>query len=259
MRCKNLASTTRVLELGRRIELPGGPRAVLLLHGWTGWPGRVAPLAARLNQAGHTVVVPRLPGHGTTMADMLQTSADDWLRRAVDEYLDLTDRFEHVDVAGTSMGAILAVLLATMFDIDRVALLAPAFLTRNRMIPLAPLLKKIIRRIPGDWDPEGETDPRAIEIGREYATYSYTAMVSELVRLQRRGRRELPRLTAATLVVVSLSDQSVPPRVAELIEERSNAREFRRVVVERSNHQLSEHVDREAVADAVVDWFADQR
>jgi len=193
------------------------------------------------------------------MADMLQTTADDWLRRAVDEYLDLRDRFEHVDVAGTSMGAILAVLLSTMFDIDRIALLAPALLTRNRLIPLAPLLKRVIRRIPGDWDPERETDPRSVEIGREYATYNYTSMVSELVRLQRRGRHALPRLTAATLVVVSLSDQSVPPRVADLIEKRSNAREFRRVVVERSNHQLSEHVDREAVADAVVDWFAVRR
>ena len=259
MRFKKLASTTRVLELGRRIELAGGPNAVLLLHGWTGWTGRVAPLAHRLNQAGHTVIVPRLPGHGTSMADMLQTNADDWLRRAVDEYLDLSDRFERIDVAGTSMGAILAVLLASMFDIDRVALLAPAFLTRNRLIPFAPILKRIVRRIPGDWNPERETDPRAVEIGKQYATYTYTAMVSELVRLQRRGRRALPRHTAETLVVVSLSDQSVPPRVADLIEKRSNARAFKRVVVERSNHQLSEHVDREAVADAVVDWFADRR
>lgn len=193
------------------------------------------------------------------MADMLQTDADDWLRCAVDEYLDLSDRFEHVDVAGTSMGAILATMLATMFDIDRVALLAPAFMTRNRLIPLTPFLKRIIRRIPGDFDPEKETDPRAAEIRREYATYTYTATVAELVRLQRRGRRALPQLTAKTLVIVSLADQSVPARVSELIRERSNARDFKLVVVERSNHQLSEHIDRDAVADAVVDWFGERR
>ncbi|MFW6313494.1 MAG: alpha/beta hydrolase [Spirochaetota bacterium] len=259
MRFSTLASTTRVLEMGRRIELPGGPHAVLLLHGWTGWPGRVAPLAEALNQAGHTVVVPRLPGHGTSMADMLQTNADDWLRRAIDEYLDLSDRFDHVDIAGTSMGAILATIVASVFDIDRVALLAPAFLNRDRRILLAPFLKRIIRRIPGDWNPDQETDPRTVEIGKEYATYTYTPMASELLRLQRRGRRALAGLTAETLVIVSLADESVPPRVAELIRRKSSARKFKLVVVERSNHQICEHVEREAVAEAVVEWFAERR
>jgi carboxylesterase len=259
MRLNHIPEDTRVLELGRRIELTGGQPAVLLLHGWTGWPGRVAPLARRLNEAGHTVVVPRLPGHGTSMADMLQTRATDWLRCAIDEYLDLRDRFDRVYVAGTSMGAVLATVVATTFDVPRVALLAPAFVNRNRLIHLTPFLKWVVRRVRGDWSEVEETDPRAVEIAREYATYNYTAMAAELLRVQKLGRRVLRSLTALTLVVVSLADQSVPPGVAELIRARSRAREFHTVVVERSNHQLCEHVDRQAVADAVVDWFADRR
>lgn len=255
MRYRGIPRDTRVLELGRRIDLDGGPTAVLALHGWTGWPGRLAYLAERLNEAGFTVRVPRLPGHGTNMRDMLQTRAEDWMRRAVDEYLDLRDRHERVLLVGTSMGAILASMLAAQFDVERLALLAPAFTNRNRLILLSPLVTRIVPRIRGDWREKDETDPRAVEIGREYSTYNYTRMAAELLKVQRAGRRALGRVTAETLVVVSTSDGAVPPSVVRMIEARSGARRFESVVVERSNHQLAEHVDRETVAGAVVEWF----
>lgn len=257
MRGSTIDGATRVLELGRRIELEGGPQAALLFHGWTGWPGRLAHLADRLHGSGMTVVVPRLPGHGTNMADMLSTRAEDWLRRAVDEYLDLRDRYETVHVAGLSMGGILAAIVGARFDVPRVALLAPAFQARNRFLALAPLARWIVRRVPGSWDPEGESDPRARVIGSEYASWNYLNMAGELHRLQRVGTNALPDLRSDTLVVVSLADGSVPPSVADLVERRSNARRFKRVVVERSNHQLAEHRDRDAVVSAVDEWFTE--
>jgi carboxylesterase len=255
MRYRRIPRDTRVGELGRRIDLRGGSSAVLALHGWTGWPGRLAYLAERLNDAGFTVSVPRLPGHGTNVGDMLQTRARDWVRCAVDEYLDLCDQHERVFVVGTSMGALLASMLAAHFDAERIALLAPAFTNRNRLILLAPFVTRIVPRIRGDWREEQETDPRAVALAREYSTYNYTRMAAELLKLQRAGRRILPELTAETLVVVSTADPAVPQSVVKLIESRSCARRFEAVVVERSNHQLAEHVDRETVAGAVVDWF----
>ena len=170
-----------MLDLGRRIDLAGGPTAVLALHGWTGWPGRLAYLADRLNDAGFTVTVPRLPGHGTNMRDLLQTTAEDWIRCAVDEYLDLSRRHERVFVVGTSMGAILAAMIAAHFDVPRAALLAPAFTNRNRLILLSPYLKRIVPRVRSNWREADETDPRAAELGREYATYNYTKTVAELL------------------------------------------------------------------------------
>lgn len=255
MRIMKIPATTRVQELGRRIALEGGPRAVLLYHGWTGWPGRLSHLAGRLNEAGYTVVVPRLPGHGTNMADMLQTRAEDWVRSAVDEYLDLADRFDQIYLAGTSMGGVIATLVAVRFNVARLALLAPAFATRNRFVGLSPFLKRLVPSIRTSWQEDKETDPRVVALGREYSTHNYTSMIAELVRIQRTGRRSLRDLKADTLVVVSLADQSVPPGVADLVEERARHARVERVTVERSNHQLSEHVDRDVVADAVVSWF----
>ncbi len=258
MRLSRIPESTAVCELGRRIELRGGPQAVLLFHGWTGWPGRLAQLAERLHEAGHTVVVPRLPGHGTSMRDMLETDASVWLRRAIDEYLDLNAQYPGAYLAGTSMGAILAAIVAARFNVERVALLAPAFRNTRRSIVLAPFFRRIVPRVRGDWREDHESDPRAREMGREYAAYHYTAMAAEMLRMQRIGLRALADLRAETLVVVSRSDRAVPPGVAELIARRSSAARLETVVVDRSNHHLAEHVDRDIVADAVVRWFADR-
>ncbi len=255
MRIDRVPADTRIHELGRRIELSGGPQAILLIHGWTGWPARLAPLAHRLHEAGFTVVVPRLPGHGTNMRDMLQTDAETWLRCAMDEYLDLAARHESVGVAGTSMGAILAAMVAARFGVPRVALLAPAFRNSRRSIALSPLVKRIIPRVRSDWREEDEPDPRVREIGREYATFNHTAMAAELFRLQRAGRRALSDLRSETLVVVSRRDATVPVDVADMILRRCNAIRFETCVVENSNHHLAENVDREQVADAVLRWF----
>ena len=190
------------------------------------------------------------------MRDMLETDASAWLRRAVDEYFDLNAQYPGVYLAGTSMGAILAAVIAARFDVRRVALLAPAFRNTRRSIILAPYLRRIIPRVRGDWREDHESDPRAREMGREYATYNYTAMAAEMLRMQRIGLRALPDLRAETLVVVSRADRTVPLGVAELIERRSSAARVETVIVDRSNHHLAEHIDRDIVADAVVRWFA---
>ena len=57
---------------------PGGPHGVLVLHGFTGNPQSMRPLAEALAKAGLTVDMPLLPGHGTAVEDMLPTRWEDW-------------------------------------------------------------------------------------------------------------------------------------------------------------------------------------
>ena len=91
----------------------GGPVGVLVVHGFTGNPQSMRPLAEALAAAGCTVSLPLLPGHGTRVEDMLPTRWEDWSAAAERAYDELAARCEAVCLAGLSMGGTLALWLAT--------------------------------------------------------------------------------------------------------------------------------------------------
>lgn len=85
---------------------------VLVLHGFTGSPGTMAPLSDGLCAAGFEVLAPTLPGHGTTVEEMVDTRWSDWSDAADAAYVELAGRCDRVVVAGLSMGGTLTCWLA---------------------------------------------------------------------------------------------------------------------------------------------------
>lgn len=146
-------------------------QAVLLIHGYTGGPHDMGYLAQRLQEAGYLVSVPRLPGHGTSLEDFLQSDAHDWLRASLDAFLDLKSEGLPVHIAGLSMGGVLTAILAAYLSPKSAILAAPALLTSNPILPLTPFLKLFIRK----WErkrkkpyKDPELTPLADEYGRFY-------------------------------------------------------------------------------------------
>lgn len=90
-----------------------GDVGVLVVHGFTGNPQSMRPLAEAFAAAGFTVSMPLLPGHGTQVEDMLPTRWADWSGAAEAAYAALAGRTRTVVVAGLSMGGTLAAWLGT--------------------------------------------------------------------------------------------------------------------------------------------------
>lgn len=90
-------------------ERPDAPGA-LVIHGFTGNPGSMRGLAEAFAGAGFHVEMPCLPGHGTTVDDMLTTGWADWAGEAEAAYQRLVARVtaDRVVVAGLSMGGSLS-------------------------------------------------------------------------------------------------------------------------------------------------------
>ncbi len=65
------------------------------------------PLAMAFADAGFAVELPLLPGHGTTVEDMIETGWHDWVGAAEDALARVQARSERVVVAGLSMGGAL--------------------------------------------------------------------------------------------------------------------------------------------------------
>jgi carboxylesterase len=95
------------------MSVEGGPVGVLVLHGFTGNPMSVRPLAEAAAKAGHGVEMPLLSGHGTVIEDMLPTRWEHWSADAEAAYERLAARSERVVVAGLSMGGSLTLWLAS--------------------------------------------------------------------------------------------------------------------------------------------------
>lgn len=247
--------TTRVVPSAIPLSYEAGERAVLLIHGFTGFPEDMRYLAEELYRSGFTVRVPRLPGHGTDGADFLSTGRRDWLRTVTDEYLDLAAVYREVFVAGLSMGGLLAVLLGATFPIERVALLAPALELRNKFVAFSGLLGLFRKRIRSG--PHEEYENQDMEyISREYWDYIWPGQTWQLLRLQNRARRSLSRLTADLLTIVSEADETVPPTAASMIEVKATRARRRNVVLKTSSHVITRDSEAERVASEVIRFFS---
>jgi carboxylesterase len=94
----------------------GGPNGALVLHGFTGNPNSMKGIGLAFAAAGWAVELPRLPGHGTAIEDMLDTTWADYAGEAEAALDRLAARLPaggQIVVAGLSMGGTLTVWLAT--------------------------------------------------------------------------------------------------------------------------------------------------
>ena len=77
--------------------------------------------------AGYHVELPRLPGHGTTVDEMLTTTWADWSGEAEAAYQRLAARTDRIVIAGLSMGGSLALWTALRHpDVRGLVLVNPA-------------------------------------------------------------------------------------------------------------------------------------
>jgi carboxylesterase len=85
---------------------------VLALHGFTGSPSSVRGIAEAMAAADLHVEAPRLPGHGTDVADMLPTRWSDWVGEVATAHARLAERTDRIVAVGQSMGGSLALWTA---------------------------------------------------------------------------------------------------------------------------------------------------
>lgn len=90
----------------------GGSEGVLLVHGFCGNPFSMRRTAQRLAARGLTVELPLLPGHGTSVEDLVPLRWPDWSGAADEAYTGLRARCQRVAVVGHSMGGTIACWLA---------------------------------------------------------------------------------------------------------------------------------------------------
>ena len=244
--------TDAVLPGCESYAAPGGPRGVLVLHGFTGNPSSMRPLAESLAARGHTVSLPRLPGHGTSVEDLMNTSWVDWSGAALEAYDELAARCEDVAVVGLSMGGGLTALVAEERDPVACVFINPL------VAPPSAELRQGLADLIG----AGLTTIDAIgsDIKREGSTeLSYDATPLECARSLFEGievvYEHLGDVRAPSLLLTSREDHVVTPDNGVALEERATG-PVTRVWLEDSYHVATLDNDQALVERLAAEFIA---
>jgi carboxylesterase len=89
-----------------------GKVGVLLIHGLTGTPTEMKQFGKVIARQGFTVACPEMAGHCSTIEALTKTKWLDWYKSIEVAFDALKEECEHVFIAGLSMGALIALLVA---------------------------------------------------------------------------------------------------------------------------------------------------
>jgi carboxylesterase len=186
----------------------GGTTGALLCHGFTGSPQSLRPWAEYLAEAGLSVRLPRLPGHGTTWQDLSRTRWEDWYAEVDRAFNELQALCGEIFVMGLSMGGCLALRLAELRGgaVSGLVLVNPSVTADTRLFVLAPAMKLVVPSLKGitsDIKKSGVT-----ELGYDRVPVRAAAT---LPGLWRATQARLADVTVPVLVYRSTVDHIVGP------------------------------------------------
>ncbi len=243
-----------------------GGRGVLCLHGFSGTPFEVRPLAEALAGRGFTVSAPLLAGHGTSVSDLGRTHWPDWqasAEDALDRLIGLAAQGP-VGVAGFSMGGLLALRLARARPEHVAALVVMSAPLRMRplqvrAVRLLAKLPGVLRRGPlavlpklGGYDVADE----AMQVENPGLTALPVAGVASLLDLGQLVRAELPLIKVPALVAHGERDRTVPIRDAHELASGLASDVVERLWLPRSGHLIAIDVERSILADAACRFLS---
>lgn len=242
--------------------IPGDGRGVLCLHGITGTPFEMRPLAEAFGRAGCTVSAPMLAGHGATLAELAACRWTDWLASAERAMEDLRARVggRPIAICGFSMGGLLALRLARLYP-ERVAALvvmsAPLRLRRLQVMGIraAARLPLDLHKLPAVCIPKLNgsdiSDPE-MRYGNPGLRAFPMAALAALVDLMDGVRADLPAIRTPALVVHGRHDHVVPMEDSLELTGCLGSEVIERLWLDKSFHIVTLDIERGAVIDGAL-------
>lgn len=233
---------------------PGGADGALVIHGFTGSPQSMKPLAKAFAAAGFTVELPLLPGHGTHVTDMNATSWQDWSEAVDKAYVDLASRCDRVVVAGLSMGGTLTAWLASRHpEILGIVVVNPLI---DPTAPLWGALTAAGEAAEGEYLPAVGSDialPGVVESAYDAVPIAPLRSLNEALASLVPA---LPQITSPALVFVSPQDHVVDPASSQVLAVQSSG-EVTLVELLNSYHVATLDYEGELINDRAVAWASE--
>ncbi|GAB3791220.1 alpha/beta hydrolase [Virgibacillus kimchii] len=222
----------------------------LMIHGFTGSPYEISPLADHLEQnTNWEIEVPTLPGHGKHL-DLRDVSHENWIDTAEEELQKLAQKCDEIYLVGFSMGGMIASYLAAKYEVEKLVLLATAgkYLSFKQIgMDMGEILADGIK---------GELDSNKMYLHYKNKTghVPFKANI-EFMKLVRFTRKYLNKVKTPVLIAQGQQDGMVPYKTAYYLDKEIKSEEKEVVFFERSKHLICLGNDKDTLNTMVLEFL----
>lgn len=222
----------------------------LIIHGYTGGPYEVGPLASYLKEHSNWhIEVPTLPGHGRHL-DLKNASHTEWITAAEDSLNQLKKKYNEIYLIGFSMGGMIAAYLAAKYKVDKLVLLA----TSGKYLSFKQMTIDMFEVMADGFRGNLNKNKLYIHYKRKLGLVPLKANI-EFLKLVKLTRRQLKNVESPVLIAQGQQDSLVPYKTAyyldkEIISERKEV-----VFFERSKHLICLGNDKDTLNKMVYDFL----
>jgi carboxylesterase len=211
-------------------------------------------LARSCAAAGYTVSVPRLPGHGTSVEDMLTTDWNDWTTACDEAFDELATRCDQVAVIGLSMGGGIAVHLAALHpDVTAFVFINPWI--KHQGMEWEELAETLLASGVETYDSSGSDVKKQGVVETSYAVTPVAPALSAL-RATLDVNAKLTSITAPSLLFTSTEDHVVAVDNGDELVNKSNG-PVERIWLENSYHVATLDNDKELIESTTLSFLAE--
>jgi len=256
-----------------------GEDAVLLIHGLTGTPAEMRPIAKRLAKQGFSIMCPALAGHCREAGELRKSKWQDWYASMEQAFEALKAQHRRVFIAGLSIGALLAIKLAAEKG-EKVAglgLMSSTFFYDGWNMPrlkrkfLLPVVLHSPLRYFLHWD---ETPPYGIKCERTRAMVhavlenrdaqatekvgifrTSAVTIHESNRFIKVAKAALPHVKSPALIVHSTEDDTASLKNAHFVAKKLGTRQIETFFVDDTYHVVTLDKRRDDIAKRMAEFF----
>jgi carboxylesterase len=232
-------------------------KGVLLVHGWTSTPYEVRRLGKYLHENGYTVLGIQLTGHGTVPKDLENVVCKQWIQDVQDGFARLKQSCEKVFIAGTSIGANLALISAAENkNVAGIVLMATPYKMRSESLALffVKLLTKMKQKYRKKFYPPTFGLSTTITRLISYQTYPVSSVI-EAFEVVKEAREKLSEVNQPCLIMQSTHDHIVAKDSLEKIYTQIGSAVKEKKYIEKAYHTFISDIKNEHVFEDILKFL----
>lgn len=185
---------------------------ILFLHGFSGGPYEIEPLAQYIEDMLHyPMEIPTYGGHGEALS-MRGYKAEHWLMDAELSYRRLAKKVDEVIIVGFSMGGVIALYLAKRYPVKKLVLLSAAVKYMSSVQMIEDLREMAKEAVAGHL----KENELFLRFEQKLRHVPLTATV-EFMRIVKRVLPYISQIDCPTYIVQGEKDGIVPPVAAQFL------------------------------------------